>query len=236
MAKHQKTVTRRRESERRKRLESVGIQAAGIAHEIKNPLTAIKAFADHLPARYDDPEFREKFCRIVNQEINRAKGIVTNILLFTAFPKPRRRRCDMARVLQEVVEILGNEIIAAGVAVDLDVKEQEIFADPEQLKQAFLNIIINALDAMRGKGGSLVIRTSVLDGGLEVVVEDTGCGIPKGKRRRIFDAFYTSKDSGTGLGLAVTQSIIDEHRGRIRVESKVGRGTRFKILLPRAGA
>jgi len=236
MVKPGRRMKGRREAERRKRLESVGIQAAGIAHEIKNPLTAIKTFADHLPQRYDDPEFREKFCRIVNQEITRAKGIVTNILLFTSFPKPRRRRCDMARVLQEVVEILGNEINAAGVAVDLNLKEQEIFADPEQLKQAFLNIIINAVDAMRGKGGSLVIGTFVREGGLEVVVEDTGCGIPKGKQHRIFDAFYTSKDSGTGLGLAVTQSIIDQHRGRIRVESKVGRGTRFKILLPRAGA
>ena len=221
------------ELERRERLKSVGILAAGMAHEIKNPLTAINTFAEYLPTKYDDPEFREKFTRIVRQEVSRVKDIITNLLLFSKPSDPCPVRCDIPKILLGILELLSSECLKAGVRVAPRFDGHEAFVDPEQMKQAFLNIILNAIEAMREKGdGELKVLTRLGGGGLQVVIEDTGCGISPDKAQRIFDPFYTDKPQGTGLGLAVTHSIIEKNRGKISVESKVGQGTKFTITIP----
>ena len=222
-----------RELERRERLKSVGILAAGMAHEIKNPITVIKTFADHLPAKYGDAEFREKFLRIVNQEINRIKEIVSDLLLFSKPSEPQKQGRDPQLILSQIIDLLSVETINNGVQVNTEFGSiRKALIDAEQIKQALLNIVMNSLDAMRGRGGMLSISTMDVDSFVEVRIQDTGCGIPPEKIAHIFDPFFTEKAHGTGLGLAITHSIIEKHGGKISVESMLGEGTVFSILLP----
>lgn len=217
------------ELERRERLKSVGILAAGLAHEIKNPLAAIQTFTEYLPARYDDPQFRDKFCRIVGKEVKRICDIVTNLLLFSKPAEPNRIACSINDSLQDIVDLLSNEFLKGHIRVVLDLEEHRVLADPGQLKQAFLNVILNAIDAMKANGGTLRVQTKALADGVEVRIGDTGRGIPAENIPRLFDPFYTDKEGGTGLGLAITHSLIEKNGGRISVESREGAGTVFVV-------
>ena len=219
------------ELERRERLKSVGILAAGMAHEIKNPLTVINTFADYLPTKYDDPEFREKFSRIVKQEVARVKEIVQNLLLFSKPSEPVKRECDLARILADITELLSNEMLKSNVKLVYDRTDCSACVDADQMKQAFLNIIMNAIDAMPN-GGTLTVSAVMLNDKALIAISDTGCGIPQDKIPHIFDPFYTDKEHGTGLGLAVTHSIIEKNGGKIEVVSEIEKGTRFVVTLP----
>ena len=220
------------ELERRERLKSVGILAAGMAHEIKNPITAINTFAEFLPAKYDDPEFREKFSRIVRQETARIKDIVTDLLLFSKPMEPSKKECRLGPMLQSVTDLLTSDMLKHSIRLQPDfTSDDEVCVDPGQMKQAFLNLIMNAIDAMKGAGGELRLATGRDGQKLVVTIEDTGKGIPPDKLPHIFDPFFTDKEHGTGLGLAITHSIIEKNAGRIEVESEVGRGTKFSIYL-----
>ncbi len=221
------------ELERRERLKSVGLLAAGMAHEIKNPLTALNTFADYLPLKYDDPEFREKFSRIVKQEVGRIKNIVTDLLLFSKPSEPNKKEFDVNKVLTDLSELLSSEMFKSGIEVTHEFTASGAFADPDQIKQALLNILMNAIEAMTPNGGKLYLSSASNAHQVEIRIRDTGPGINVDKINHIFDPFYTSKEQGTGLGLAVTHSIIEKNSGKIRVQSTVGVGTEFIIRLPR---
>jgi signal transduction histidine kinase len=221
------------ELERRERLKSVGILAAGMAHEIKNPLTAIKTFADYLPVRYGDAEFREKFGRIVSREVGRIQNIIRDLLVFSKPAEPDRKRCALGRILRDELELLTNEFLKRKIEIVFDGADAEVFVDPEQMKQVFLNLIMNAADAMAAGGGSLTIRVMQRGHSVEVSLRDTGCGIAKERIRHIFDPFYTDKEEGTGLGLAISHSIVEKNGGRIEVASELGKGTLITVSLPR---
>ncbi len=220
------------ELERRERLKSVGILAAGMAHEIKNPLTAINTFADYLPEKYNDPEFREKFSRIVKQEVARVKEIVSDLLLFSKPADPHPRETDICKTLSDILELLSNDTLSHGIRVSTSLEEARAHVDPDQIKQALLNILMNAIDAMKEKGGELRVETSTKGNFVTIFIHDTGRGIPGDKIKHIFDPFFTSKEGGTGLGLAVTHSIIEGNRGTIEVKSEHGIGTTFTLRLP----
>jgi signal transduction histidine kinase len=223
------------ELERQERLKSVGIMAAGMAHEIKNPLTAIKTFADYLPQKYQDPDFREKFHRIVEGEVDRIKNIVTDLLLFSKPSEPCAKQVNAKEILRGILDLMSNQFLQYKINVDTYFCQDDNFwADPDQMKQAFLNLILNAIDAMKEKGGTLKISTQDISSNkLRIKIQDTGCGIPIEKLSHIFDPFFTSKEEGTGLGLAVTHSVIEKNGGRISVESEEGVGTKFLIDLPK---
>ena len=182
------------ELERRERLKSVGILAAGMAHEIKNPLTAINTFADYLPTKYDDPEFREKFHRIVKQEVARVRDIVSDLLLFSKPSEPTRRECDLSKILADISDLLSSEMFKVNIRLVHEKSVCLAFVDPDQIKQAFLNIFMNAIDAMKAKGGELRIQTRLEWKYAEVSVRDSGSGISEDKLKHIFDPFYTSKE------------------------------------------
>ncbi len=222
---------------RQERLASVGQLAAGVAHEINNPLGGILTFASLVAEdlRPDDSH-REDLEEIVRQAV-RCRKIVTGLLEFS-----RQRETDMApanvnQVLARTLALLETQAIFHDVKVArrFDPNMPTTVMDESQMQQVFMNIILNAVDAMDGHGSiTIETRHSKERGELLVRISDTGCGIPDDIRESIFDPFFTTKDpgKGTGLGLAVAWKIVQAHGGRTEVESTVGKGTVFTILLP----
>jgi len=225
------------EIRRTDRLKAVATLAAGMAHEIKNPLTSIKTFTDYIDVKYGDKEFRKKFKRIVGGEVDRINAIVGQLL---DYAKPRLlslQKIDINKLLEETLALLSNDFIKRRIEVIRGYGAKEfsvIKADPNQLKQVFLNIFLNAMDSM-SEGGKLVIGTKKSDDEecLEITIEDTGGGIAEKDLSHIFDPFYSTKESGAGLGLSIVHGIIKEHGGSITCESSIGKGAKFIITLPK---
>ena len=222
------------------RLAALGTLATGLAHEIKNPLTAVRAFVQMLPDKYDRGGFREKFNRIVPRELDRVNELLENLLDLVRTPKLKIAPLPVTRCIEQVVETLEPEARERGVTVEVIARDEtlEIQADESYLNRALFNIVLNGIQAMPD-GGTLTIETIAESGdnGSEVVnilISDTGTGIPQDLVKDIFNPFYTSKEKGTGLGLAVTNKIIEDQDGTISVESERGTGTTFQVTLPSA--
>jgi two-component system, NtrC family, sensor kinase len=234
--KESQTVLRRAD-----RLSSLGLLTAGLAHEIRNPLVAIRTFTQLLPERYEDPEFRDGFQGLALKEVDRICGLINDLLSFARPSKPNVSPQNINDVVDNIARILETQAKEKNVEVirrfssDLPM----VWIDREQMKQVFMNLILNAIQAMKD-GGSIVISTGVSaksDGELvreyvQVEVRDTGIGIPPENLERIFDPFFTSKDEGSGLGLAVSHQIVQEHSGFVTVKSTVGKGTAFFVNVP----
>ncbi len=226
------------------RLAAVGELAAGLAHEIKNPLTALLTFSRHLSRRFEDPEFRQKFLSVVPRELERINGIVER-LLELARPAPLTfKPLRLPALLERVLELYGDRLDAQSVRVTREWRRDvpAVWADQEALYRVFVNLVANALDAMP-RGGSLTLRAGWSDSELSpgprasgrrvaVEVEDTGAGIEAANLDRVFNPFFSTKEGGTGLGLALTQKIVEDHGGSIDVRSTPGAGTVFRIVLP----
>ena len=223
------------------RLSSLGLLTAGLAHEIRNPLVAIRTFTQLLPERYDDAEFREGFQGLALKEVDRICGLINDLLSFARPSRPNVAEEDMNDVVDGIARILETEAKEKGVQIarDFGADLPKIWIDREQLKQVFMNLILNAIQAMRD-GGSILISTRLnsnnepgqSNGFVQVEIRDTGMGIPEENLEHIFDPFFTSKDEGSGLGLSISHQIVQEHGGYILVQSKVGEGTSFFINLP----
>lgn len=220
------------------KIGALGTMAAGMAHEIKNPLSSMKVLSQLLPLKYNDPEFRNKMIEIMPREISRIDRIVESLLGFARATSPRFLKIDLNEVIRSDVDYFKDQAEKSGVAIEQKSSNlPEIEGDPDQLSQAFSNLILNAIQAMP-EGGKIYIETrqgKTIEGiiqTIEVEVKDTGHGIPQEGLKKLFDPFYTTKYAGTGLGLTITHSIIDGHRGLIDVKSKVGEGTKFTITLP----
>jgi signal transduction histidine kinase len=227
--------------QRSDRLAALGTMAAGLGHEIKNPLTSILTFSRHLSRRYADESFREKFQSVVPRELERINVIVDRLL---ELARPERLHFTGVRLpalLDRVVELYTNEIEAKRTTVVRDYARDvtAIQADEHAIYRALVNLVTNALEAMPSRG-QLTLRIGwaesptrrVYHRHVRVEIEDTGGGIPLPERERIFNPFYTTKEGGTGLGLALTHKIIEEHRGTIDVASMPGVGTTFRVVLP----
>jgi signal transduction histidine kinase len=164
--------------------------------------------------------------------VARVKDIVTDLLVFSKPGEPKRSAFDVDRLLSGLCDLVSGEAAKAEVRVVCELEPCQAVADPVQLKQALLNIVMNAIDAMKPKGGTLTVRTGAVGEKAVIRVLDTGVGIAPEKLGHIFDPFYTDKEEGTGLGLAITHSIIEKNGGRIDVTSRAGEGTEFVIELP----
>jgi two-component system nitrogen regulation sensor histidine kinase GlnL len=238
--------------QRADRLSSIGTLAAGMAHEIKNPLVSIKTFTQLLMDRYDDPDFQETFRDVVPHEVNRIDTIVSRLLDF-ARPRPIKfQPQNIHRLIDEVLALVENQTRKGFIKVirDFPSEDLHIIGDEQQLHQVFLNLILNAVDAMESKReGTLTIATSYsvlttqsADGSgipdtircIKIVIKDTGCGISEKALSNLFTPFFTTKDEGCGLGLSVVHGIISEHGGEIDVQSTPGEGTAFSLAIPMA--
>jgi signal transduction histidine kinase len=204
------------ELERTERLKSVGILAAGMAHEIKNPLTAIKTFSEFLPKRFEDSVFREKFIKIINDETDRISAIVGDLLIFSKPVPPKKQICNCLEILKGITDLLSGTFLKNNIITEYEIAsdKNKALVDPSQIKQALLNIVLNAIDAMKERGGKLNIQLTSNEHCLIVKISDTGKGIPTEKLKYLFDPFYTTKDDGTGLGLAITHTLVQANSGK----------------------
>ena len=218
------------------RMKSIAILASGMAHEIKNPLTPIKTFSEQLPSRLDDKEFLIKFSRIINHEVDRIDNLVQDLLNFAKPTPPLLETTNICRLIEQTLDLLNNSLIKHKITLKSSFENRNVLVniDPKQIKQALLNIFLNAIDAMPN-GGTLTISSSSTNEtthSLIIAISDTGCGIAPQDLNHIFDPFFSKKDHGTGLGLSITYELIKNHDGKISAESKLGLGTTFKIELP----
>jgi signal transduction histidine kinase len=232
------------------RLSALGQLSAGLAHEIRNPLGAIKGAVEILEEDYPAGHPKAEFYAIILKEVKRLNDVVTNFLNFARPVTLHFSSVDVREVLTGLEGLISGQARAYRVQIftSFHVGPARVMVDEALLKQAFLNIALNALEAMPD-GGDLAISTrlagpataGILDSEphqewVEAVFDDTGCGILEEHLGRVFDPFFTTKKDGTGLGLAITYRIIENHRGIIRVMSQPGKGTTFVITLPLEGA
>ncbi|HET8541176.1 MAG TPA: ATP-binding protein, partial [Anaeromyxobacter sp.] len=224
---------------RAEKLSSLGKLSASIAHEINNPLAGILTFAKlvsrTLAEGPPDDAGRAALLKnlgLIERETQRCSAIVRNLLSFARERALQPKPMDPRTAIEEALSLLASEARTHGIEVERDLQDvPDVLADVGQLRQAFLNIAINACDAM-GASGKLRVTTRSSEEAVEIAFADTGPGIPPDKLPHIFDPFFTTKEKGTGLGLSVVYGIVDRHGGVVEVESEVGRGTTFTIRLP----
>ena len=228
--------------ERQEKLASLGVLAAGVAHEIRNPLTAIKArlFTQQKQLAPGSPASED--AKVIDGEINRLERIVKEVLQFARPAAPKLAQTTALSVLREVRDLLAPQLERHGIALKLECPvDEKIAADSQQLKQVLINLIQNAADSI-GRNGSVTLSvhsgTERLGGKSTPVVRlevaDTGKGIPPEVQKRLFDPFFSTKESGTGLGLPIAARIIEKHGGLLEFQTRPQRGTTFGIILPRA--
>ncbi len=221
---------------------SVGKLAGGVAHEINNPLTGIFTFTHMLLRRKDIPEDVRADLETIGQETERVRKIVKGLLDFSRQTELDREPADVNRLIRSTLSLVENQALIKGVSLNFEPGEglPMITLDRNQMQSVLLNIVINALDAT-DPGGSITVTSGngvstshPGQDGVEILCTDTGCGIPPENLNRLFDPFFTTKEigQGTGLGLSVSYGIIERHGGSIWVQSKVGKGSTFKIWLP----
>ena len=217
-------------------LASIGMMSATFAHEIRNPLTSLKTFAQLMPEKYNDAEFRNTFSKIVEGEIEKIDGLIGELLDFsTEKISSRVNNFNLVSLIDETVDCVMKKLEREKKKIDIikTYGEDEIYmsGDATKLKQTFINILTNGCQAMHGEG---ILTVKIKPNGryIDVAVADTGEGIDTGDILKVFDPFVTSKDMGLGLGLAISKRIVEDHKGRINVKSKLSKGSTFTVSLP----
>lgn len=219
------------------RLSALGTLAAGIAHEIRNPLVSIQTFFQLAPERADDEEFMSSFLKLAEAEVQRISALISELLAFAKSPVPSLGEVDLNEVSERAVLLLEPQ--AKSLGVDLVYRSTEslpsVIADPDRVMQVVLNIALNGLQAS-SRGGSVIIETRVVPGGstlfCQLGILDHGIGMPASVKENIFNPFFTTKEKGTGLGLAIAHQIVVESGGFISVESAEGEGSQFLVHFP----
>lgn len=228
--------------ERQEKLASLGVFATGIAHEIRNPLTAIKVRLFSLKASHRPGTSDHEDLEVIENEIDRLERIVRDFLQFARPAEPDLQKISAGKLLRDAADLLSSDLKNRSVTLNLDLDtEATVCADADKMKQVLINFIQNAADSMEN-GGTITLRVRpdkehlkgrsvpavVLD------IADTGSGIPPDVQKRLFDPFFTTRENGTGLGLCIAARIVEKHGGVIRYQTQPNRGTTFSIVLPLA--
>lgn len=219
------------------RLASLGLLSAGMAHEIKNGLVAIKTFIELLLKKGEDRELT----RVVERELNRIDWMVGQMLRFAAPGKDEFAPVRVHNLLDHSLRLIEHQLTGKMISLkrNYQAASDAVMGDEYQLQQAFMNLLFNAIEAM-GMNGTLTVNTETVEEKkgeyrLRIQVHDTGAGIAPENLARLFEPFFTTKKNGTGLGLAICQRIVQEHDGEIRAESELKKGATFMVLLPAGG-
>ncbi len=215
------------------KLSALGVLAAGIAHEIRNPLTGMKMIVQLLESDFSEDDSHREPLDIIQREIDRLESIIGNLLDFARPSKPKTVDVAPADVVDDCYKLIKNQLNKQHIIFERNIADDcpLVTVDPDQLKQVFLNIMTNAIQAI-GKDGKLTVNIEHLEERVKIAFDDTGCGIPHEKVREIFNPFMTTKEDGTGLGLSMAQRIVEEHGGSIEVQSTLGEGSSFIVYLP----
>jgi signal transduction histidine kinase len=236
--KIQKTTADLRKTEaqliRSEKLAALGQLAAGIAHEIRNPLTSINILIHSLTENFPPESARREDLQVIEEEIRRINEIVDQFLRFARPAPPRLQKADVLSVFEETLQLLRPQMEKYRIIVQKEFQVlRPISMDREQMKQVILNLLLNAVQAMPN-GGRLTLRGQVLEDGQWVTlsIQDSGIGIPSEDMNKLFDPFFSTKEGGVGLGLSIAHRIIDQHHGKIEVESAPGKGTLLTVWLP----
>ncbi|WP_321493974.1 ATP-binding protein [uncultured Desulfobacter sp.] len=223
----------KKQVETNQRLAAIGKLAAGVAHEIRNPLSSIKGFATYFARQYENEPEDVEIAKIMVQEVERMNRSITQLL---EFAKPMAVEIKPTRIeplIRHTLKLVSHDLEKQKICVETDIRtrRETINTDPERISQLLLNLYMNALNAMDSNG---ILHVSAVDAGnnLEIRVADNGCGIRSKDLERIFDPYYTTRAKGTGLGLSIVHRIIENLNGEIRVESHLAKGTVFYITLP----
>ncbi|MEH7107056.1 PAS domain S-box protein, partial [Bacillus sp. JJ1764] len=229
-------ITERKKQEealhRQDKLAAVGQLAAGVAHEIRNPLTSMKGYTEFLQLDEKDPD-RLEFLNIILDEIERVNTIVEDFMVLAKPKAVELEEKNVVPVIKNVVSLLEFEARKKNVRIHFNCNQEiiQIECDENRLKQVFLNFIKNGIEAMPN-GGDLHVNTMIHENNVQISIQDTGVGIPKEKLEKLGEPFFTTKKNGNGLGLMVSFKIIESHNGKVFVESEPNKGTTFNILLP----
>ena len=235
-----KLVESRLTIERQEKLASLGVLAAGVAHEIRNPLTAIKARLFTLKKAVGERSTALRDAYVIEREIGRLERIVRDVLLFARPAEPRSQLISAVVLLREVADLMRAQMEKSNITLTIAAStDATVRGDPDQLKQVLLNLVRNAAESI-GECGQITLRlrterTSLSGRTLDATileVEDTGKGISPEVQKRLFDPFYTTKPAGTGLGLSIAARIVEQHGGALRYKTEFGHGTTFRIALP----
>jgi two-component system sensor histidine kinase HydH len=227
--------------ERERHLASLGRLAAGVAHEVRNPLSSLKGFAQFFRTKFKPGSEEERYSDIMIEEVERLDRVVQELLDFARPVEPDRRPTPSATIVEEALALVSEDAQFRRVTIVKGLEDglPDVLVDPLQIRQALLNVLLNAIEAM-GEGGTLTIETaatSSADGPPSVTlsVTDTGEGMSAEEVGKLFEPFYTTKPSGTGLGLTVVSRVVEQNGGRVSVKSARGEGTTFSLVLPIAG-
>ena len=222
---------------RSERFAAVGEAAAYVSHEIKNPLMVIGGLANQVGRRLlEDPAAQEKL-QIIQNEVKRLESFLGELRDFLRPALPAKKVMDVNEVIRDVKALMGDAIQEKGMVLEdrLALELPPVEVDPNQIKQVLVNLVKNAAEATEGEG-KIILSSGAKDGQVWFAVQDTGKGMSEDVLEKIFHPFYTTKDKGTGLGLAVINKIITDHHGTIAVDSSAGAGSTFTVKLPEKGA
>ncbi|MDP3039705.1 MAG: ATP-binding protein, partial [Deltaproteobacteria bacterium] len=223
---------------RSERLASLGRLAAGVAHEIRNPLSSIRGFAQYFMRRLKGQEEEQRYASIMVKEVDRLNRVISELLDFARPKEPHREPHTLEEIFESSLKLLKPELASKGVTVEKSYEPNLpiVRVDRDQLSQVFLNLFLNSLESIEGKGRIMVSLKQIIDPpGVNVVIADTGRGIPSEDLGKVFEPFFSTKRKGTGLGLAIVHQIVEGHGGNIAVDSQEGMGTTFRITLPVSG-
>lgn len=225
---------------RHKRLAALGKLSAGIAHEIRNPLSSIRGLAQFVYNSFSKTDERKEDLNTIIQEVDRLNKLVVQVLDFAKLKKPNLTPFSLNDLIRKIVELFKLEIKDKQIKFDLELSPDisQIQADEDQVRQITMNVIINAIQAILRKGEIKIKTESALLKGepaIKLIIEDSGIGITEKDFSQIFDPFFSTKERGSGLGLSIVYKLVEGHQGEIKVESKEGKGTKFVIFLPQKG-
>jgi len=214
------------------RLNLVSEMAAGVAHEIRNPMTVIKGYLQ-IHNRKTTGKIKEDI-EIILSELDRVESLITDFLSVARTKANKRTLISLNDIVKSIIPLLEAETSKHGINLETTYVEtiEELLLDEKEIKQLILNLARNGIDALKGRG-TLKIETEMKSNWGYLYISDNGCGIPGELKEKIFDPFFSTKDNGTGLGLSICASIVERHRGTIEVESKLGKGTKFSIKFPK---
>ena len=217
---------------RSERLAAIGRMSAHVTHEIRNPLSSIGLNAEILESlKPEDAKQTHELCQAIIREVDRLTAITEAYLNFARLPRPNLRNASPKKLLEDIAIFVGPECAAAGVEITVEAHDAEIYLDLDQIRQAILNLVRNAKESMPS-GGTIGLIAETFEEEFRIRIQDNGVGIEEEEISRIFDPFYSTKQTGTGLGLALVQQIVSEHKARLEASSTPGKGTRFDLYFP----